>query len=137
MKEIETGILLFIKRIFRDSSNPCLWNKFIDKNKILKHIKKIQLITILCLQAQQSLTFARNTELIPAVILVTPRYENQFLSLSYTENAAVSVKFWFSQTEMKVSPCYKLCMIMYIYYSTDYCSDVLIAEEIVRYKDFK
>ena len=46
----------------------------------------------------------RITESILAVILVSSRYENQFLSLSYAVNVAVSVKFD-SRTEMKVSPC--------------------------------
>ena len=46
----------------------------------------------------------RITESILAVILVTFRYENQLLSLSYTVNAAVSVKFDL-QTEMKESSC--------------------------------
>ena len=35
----------------------------------------------------------RITESILAVILITSKYENQFLSLSHTVNAAVSVKF--------------------------------------------
>ena len=45
----------------------------------------------------------RITKLILAVILVTSRYENQFLSLSYTVNAAVSVKF--DSCELEVNPC--------------------------------
>ena len=36
--------------------------------------------------------FRRESQIL-AVILVTPRYENQFLSLTYTVHAAVSVKF--------------------------------------------
>ena len=46
----------------------------------------------------------RITEIILAVILITSRYENQFLSLSHTVNTAVSIFFWFLKTERKLSP---------------------------------
>ena len=45
------------------------------------------------LKSSRATLLMRITELILAVIPVTSRYENQFLSLSYRVNAAVSVKF--------------------------------------------
>ena len=45
------------------------------------------------LRVFQGLTFVKNQRIDSTVIPVTSTYENQFLSISYTVNAAVSVKF--------------------------------------------
>ena len=50
----------------------------------------------------------RTTESFLAVILVSSRYENQFLSLSYAVNNSFS-EIWLSWTETKVSPCISSC----------------------------
>ena len=52
----------------------------------------------------QSLTSMRITESIPAVILVTSRYENQFLSLSYTVNVAILLEFDSHELRQKLAP---------------------------------
>ena len=48
-------------------------------------------------------------ESILAVILVSSRYENKFLSLSLYSKSSSSSEIWLSRNETKVSPCIFLC----------------------------
>ena len=54
----------------------------------------------------KALLSTKITELILAVILVTSRYENQFLSLSYTANAAIAVKLGYRKMRQKLAPAH-------------------------------